>query len=124
MRYTDRMKTAAFILSAVGVGLLLGGGTALVRMRLNAWDGNPGARPLSAPKAAPAGRGLPKLAVDAEEFDFGTMDAAEERSHQFVVRNTVRRPPGTDRRPHLLPLHRGHVGHRRDSRPAAPPRSK
>jgi len=88
MRYTDRMKTALVILSAVGVGLVLGGGTALLRLRMNAWDGEPGARPLDAPQAASASRGLPKIAVDAEEFDFGTMDAAEEQSHNFVISNT------------------------------------
>lgn len=84
------MKIYQAVLLAILLGVAVGVGTARLRARYASWDGDPaevrvsGARPTGPVAPTP---GAPKVVVDREQHDFGTMDASEEGSHEFVFTN-------------------------------------
>jgi hypothetical protein len=88
------MKLALMIVAAILVGVAVGAGVADLRMRQVPWAG----RPVSSPPAAPgvelpdAGEPTPRVAVDREEYDFGTMELGREADHDFIFRNVGRAP--------------------------------
>ena len=105
------MRTCLAVFLAILVGVALGAGTAVLRVRSVAWDGGPegdspifadhawrmvpgksGQSPFEGPTPSTTAASGPKVVVDREEFDFGSMDASEEGSHDFVLTNTGRSP--------------------------------
>lgn len=71
---------------AVFAGLAVGAGGGWLDFRFNRWDGDPSVT--KHPVADKADSiGTAKVVVDREEFNFGTMDSGEERSHDFVFTN-------------------------------------
>ena len=99
------MRIVVTMILAVLLGVALGAGIAIVRLRQNAWDAGrlaavvratkPETLPASAagevsaagsPGAAHAD-GTARAVVDHEEYDFGRMGPDEERNHAFVFTN-------------------------------------
>jgi len=79
------MKIFLMLLAAVGLGAALGGGMAYVEVRPVEAVPDETAPPAAAADAA-------KVAVDREEYDFGTVDADQEASHDFVFTNAGTAP--------------------------------
>ena len=73
------------LLAAVGLGTALGGGMAYFEIRPAEIVADEVLRPAAAAAAA-------KVAVDREEYDFGTVDAGHEASHDFVFTNVGTAP--------------------------------
>ncbi len=88
------MRLSLAIVLAVLCGVAVGTGAAFWRMRQVPWDGDPidpGQRPPALPVAA-RGQPAPKVAVDQEEYDFGTMDFGAEGEHDFIFKNVGAAP--------------------------------
>ena len=83
------------VVLAVVLGSAVGVATAWLRIAWYPWSGGP-AGP-GAPAAGEAGpltqdNPAPKVAVDKETFDFGTMDSGASREHEFVFSNVGTAP--------------------------------
>ena len=80
------------IILAVGLAVVLGvaAGIATAVVRMNAAPSGGGRDGIERPMPPlPAdGEQLPAVAVDREEYDFGTMDVDAEGSHDFLITNT------------------------------------
>jgi hypothetical protein len=82
------MRTTLLALLAVLLGVALGAGTAVWRIRLAPWDSRRDESAPSTSAAAPAVKEpQPKVVVDATEYSFGTLDVASSGSHDFVFAN-------------------------------------
>jgi len=79
------MKTILTVGLAVVLGVVAGITTAVVRMNTAPSGGDRGG--IEPPQPAD-GQQLPAVAVDREEYDFGTMDIDAEGSHDFLITNT------------------------------------
>jgi hypothetical protein len=77
------VRLIVLVIASLALGAALGAGMAVLRARS-------ALRPIDAeaapPPPAPADE-PPKAVVDKAEFDFGVMDASEERRHDFVISN-------------------------------------
>ncbi len=88
------MRLSLAIFLAILVGVAVGTGTAFWRMRQVPWNGQPvESSPGSAiPEAPGPGEPAPKVVVDQEEYDFGTMDYGSEMGHDFKFTNAGQAP--------------------------------
>lgn len=83
------MRTFFLLIAAAAAGLVLGCGVACLRWHFSHWDGNPAEVQAGGTSEAVGG---PQVAVDQEEFSFGTMDAAKQGSHDFLFTNRGTQP--------------------------------
>lgn len=81
------MKTLLAVILATILGAAIGAGIAALGIALAPWDGDPGGVRPGRQSGARPGRAMPKVAVDREEFQFGTMDVDAEGSHDFIFSN-------------------------------------
>lgn len=83
------MKTSHAVILATILGVAAGMGTALLRLGLAPWDGNPvGAGVYSGgPDMPRPGDPTAKVVVDHVQHDFGKMDVDGEGSHDFIFSN-------------------------------------
>lgn len=84
------MKTLLLVTLAVVLGVALGAGTAVLRIRTRPWNPalNEGAKKTAAAVKAPVEGPSPKVVVDKAEYDFGTRDIeASSGSHDFLFTN-------------------------------------
>lgn len=86
------MKIWLWAFLAIVIGGAIGGAYAVMPLGFSAGE-LPSPQAVIPPRSATPGdaspetRGIPKVVVEQEVFDFGTMDAKEEKKHAFVVRN-------------------------------------
>jgi hypothetical protein len=75
------------VLTAI-LGVAGGTGTALLRLHVAPWDGDPeGTADPRAPELPLTGGPLPKVVVDQERYEFGKMDINGKGEHDFIVSN-------------------------------------
>ncbi len=87
------MRTTFLALLAILLGIALGIGVALLRIRAAPWK--PDVDRTAAGAAAPIRRPdepAPKVVVDQSRYDFGTLDMASQGSHEFVFTNAGKAP--------------------------------
>jgi len=87
------IKTFLIVLFSLLLGIALGAGVAVWRIQVAPWDPtlDKGNRP-TATALPSTGEPVPKVVVDQTEFDFGTLDLQEKRSHQFTFANAGNAP--------------------------------
>jgi len=83
------MKTSLAIIPAIVLGVVLGIATGWARYNAMPWDGDPVGNSLALPMAVDL---VPRVEIDSEKHNFGTLDMDIEGSHDFVVSNTGRGP--------------------------------
>ncbi|MGA2032831.1 MAG: DUF1573 domain-containing protein [Thermoguttaceae bacterium] len=82
------VRISLLLVLPVLVGVALGVGTAQYRFAHPPWRGMWRQEPVhAAGGTASSSEARPKAVVDAEKFDFGTIESGEEGSHAFVFRN-------------------------------------
>ncbi len=89
------MKAWTVIVLAAVVGISGGTGIAVLRINSQPWDGTgEGAKGRLSPEdiaklglTAPADDGIPEVAVDHENYDFGVLDSGATGTHDFVFAN-------------------------------------
>jgi hypothetical protein len=87
------MRTTLLVLLAVLLGIALGVGVALLRIKRAPWtpDVDRGGS-ASAPAAVRPDDPAPKVMVEKSRYDFGTLDIAAKGSHDFVFTNAGKAP--------------------------------
>ena len=84
------MRTLLLVTLAVVLGVALGAGTAVLRIRTRPWNPklDEGVKKATAASKSPPSGPAPKAVVDKAEYDFGTRDIeASSGSHDFVFTN-------------------------------------
>lgn len=82
------MRTLLFVVLVVALGVALGIGTAVLRVKTTAWNPEADESPKTAPAAeSPPSGPTPKVVVDKSEHDFGALDIQGNGSHDFVLTN-------------------------------------
>ncbi len=81
------MKTFLAVVLATVVGVATGVGIAALRITVAPWDGDPEGVRRGTPGVARRGGPTPKVVVDREEYEFGTMDIEAEGRHDFTFTN-------------------------------------
>lgn len=78
-------KVALTVIAVTLLGLAIGMGIATVRIASVPWEGEVTLGPN--PPSGDVGQGLPKVVVDQIDYNFGSMDADDEQSHDFLLTN-------------------------------------
>ncbi len=86
------MRIAVTVIIAFLLGIGAGVGTASLRLRSSAWDGDPAARGGLRSTIGDPSRPDGKAQFSELEFDFGAMDITAEGSHGFTVTNVGEGP--------------------------------
>jgi hypothetical protein len=88
------MKLSLAIFLAILAGVAVGMGTAFWRIRQVPWNGQAAeSSPRSRiPKAPDLGQPVPKVVVDQEQYEFGTVDYGSEMGHDFTFTNAGQAP--------------------------------
>lgn len=83
------MRTLLFVLLVVVLGVTLGIGTAVLRIRMTPWNpaSDESVKTVTVVESPPSGP-APKVVVDKAEYDFGALDIQGNGSHDFVLTNT------------------------------------
>ena len=82
------MKTLLFVALTIVLGVALGIGTAVLRIRTTPWNPNSNESVKTTTAAEPRSRGpMPKVAVDRVEYNFGALDMQGSGSHDFILTN-------------------------------------
>jgi hypothetical protein len=82
---TMNKQVALTIIAVTLLGLAVGAGVAAVRMAFVPWEGKVSLR--RNPPSSDVGQGAPKVVVDQIDYDFGSMDADDQQSHDFLLTN-------------------------------------
>ena len=80
-------KTFLTVALAIMLGVGTGAGIAALQIAIAPWDGDPEGVRLRGSAVARSGGPLPRVVVDREEFEFGTMDVKAEAKHSFILTN-------------------------------------
>lgn len=87
------MRIALTVIIALLLGIGAGIGTASLRLRSSAWNGDPSGRGvLGDPSSAGRTQSSGKAQFSELEFDFGTMDINAEGRHEFLITNVGEGP--------------------------------
>lgn len=86
------MRISTAVILATILGVATGAGVAALRIAVAPWDGDPeGVRRASSALQVPGGP-EPKVVVDHEQYNFGTMDVDAEAKHDFTFTNRGQAP--------------------------------
>lgn len=89
------MKVWTIVVASLVVGVGLGAGLGIARAKTHPWPGQPlvlGGRLDVATTYASVDEPRPKVVVDEEEYQFGSMDLGAELRHDFTIRNAGEKP--------------------------------